>query len=1047
MNLSSLKPSACRLMIGLGLATACPAQIPCAQPQYLGGFINAPNSPGGGALSEDRPVRGPDGSLYFTLREGGTRDNGAIVRVSPAGILSTVYDFEGTINPARGSKPGGGVIFGTDGQLYGHTTGGGSGSKGTLFRCTTSGTVTTLHNFTGTSSTPSPIGSLCQAADGNFYGMTQVGGAIFNAGTVFRLTPAGGFTEIAAFTGSSVTVSALEGARPQGSLVERVEGGVSWLYGVLGESGGSSNGRIFKFALPAAGATTATLLPVVRFSGSTGSFKGAIPSSGLTLAPNDTLYGTTSGGGTYGYGTVYAISPQGNFSTVFEFGAPGTTAGLEPNSAPVIGTDGFLYGTSSRNGGGVYRLSPTGTNSASLISYSPGGPIGQGPISLIQIPGGDLMGLSIQGGPRNRGVLFRLRGAGTAWTASMVLDFGLRSTTLEGAFPTGGLVSDGTLFYGTTEEGGSEENNARGLGTIFSMTATGQRTTLLSFTGSGAAAGQWPRATLLRTADGLLYGTTSTSGPGGGGTVFRFQPSTRQITTLATFSGQSATGGSARGSTPSAALTDGGDGFLYGTTRYGGTGSSGLGTIFKLPKAGGPLQTLADFTGTGGSIRGGEPIAGLTAFFPVPGQAATAFYGVTTRGGTGDYGTLFRITPSGTYTTLVEFTGSSGLYPGGNPHGTLAWKGGKLYGTTRFSGPFNYGTVFRFDPATNAFATLAQLGTSASNVWHGREALAGLTLASDGLLYGTTSSGLAESGYGTIFRLENNDSLTPVANFSGFDKAGVLPGSAPPASGLTAAPDGDLYGTAYSGGPGNGTLFKIGIGTKLATLTPLMLGNGSARLRGYIMPNSTGTTVGFELVPTEELPFGPPDYFPLSGTFNGEAEFSFNVSGLQAGVPYLVRAVSSGPCGNLQAGWLEFTRSPVYPSWKSVYFDQAATTPSIAGDGADPDNDRIPNLIEFMTGTSPLLSSGPALESSIGYAPSGQRRLNFSYFRRENADAGETLTVQTSQDLITWQTITAAGGSEQKAAGPVSNGDGFQWQGWVPATGSRRYLRLKATRP
>jgi hypothetical protein len=81
-----------------------------------------------------------------------------------------------------------------------------------------------------------------------------------------------------------------------------------------------------------------------------------------------------------------------------------------------------------------------------------------------------------------------------------------------------------------------------------------------------------------------------------------------------------------------------------------------------------------------------------------------------------------------------------------------------------------------------------------------------------------------------------------------------------------------------------------------------------------------------------------------------------------------------------------------------------------------------------------------APENHGGGALSGKRPVQGP----ENADAGETLSVQTSQDSITSQSITASGGSAQKTAGPVSLGDAFQWLGGVPATGSRRSLRLKA---
>ena len=184
------------------------AQIPCVVPESLGGFVSAPHSPGDLGLNEARPVETADGTLYFTLHRGGARYNGSIVKVLPSGAMSTVYDFEDTVAPPRGHSPGGTLTLGTDGNLYGHTPGGGAASKGTLFRCTPAGVLTTLHSFSGTSSSPAPVGALLQAVDGNFYGMTNVGGVANNAGTVFRVTPGGAFTELVAFTGTNATDAA-----------------------------------------------------------------------------------------------------------------------------------------------------------------------------------------------------------------------------------------------------------------------------------------------------------------------------------------------------------------------------------------------------------------------------------------------------------------------------------------------------------------------------------------------------------------------------------------------------------------------------------------------------------------------------------------------------------------------------------------------------------------------------------------------------------------------------------------------------------------------
>ena len=1019
------------------------AQIPCVVPESLGGFVSAPHSPGDLGLNEARPVETADGTLYFTLHRGGARYNGSIVKVLPSGAMSTVYDFEDTVAPPRGHSPGGTLTLGTDGNLYGHTPGGGAASKGTLFRCTPAGVLTTLHSFSGTSSSPAPVGALLQAVDGNFYGMTNVGGVANNAGTVFRVTPGGAFTELVVFTGTNATDAAAEGARPVGSLVERTEGGVTYLYGLLSESGSPSFGKVFRFPLPAGAAGTVTPQTVVRFTGEGGSFKGSRPRSGLSKAADGTLYGVTSQGGFYGYGTLYRITTAGSFDSLFEWPPDFTTAGGEPFTAPVLAADGWIYGATRRNGGSIYRISTAGTNPSVLITSSAGGPMGLGPVGLMQTSGGDLQGLSEQGGPRNLGVLFRLRGAGTSWTTAQILEFGQRSTSLEGAFPVGGLAAEGGLFYGTTEKGGNELNAGNGYGTIFSMTPSGQRTTVVSFSSTGAVPGLWPRASLLPTGDGWLYGTTSGGGEGGKGTVFRYRPSTNTFQSLAWFSGPAASGGGAKGEEPNGALIGGGDGWLYGTTRYGG--ATGNGTVFRIPQAGGAVQTLAEFTGFSGSTLGGRPMCGLTAEFPQSFQPATAFYGVTTVGGIPDRGTLFRITPGGMLTTLVQFTGGSGAHPGGEPLGQLAWKDDWLYGTTRSDGLLGYGTVFKYQPSTGTRTVLVSMGGTGGTGWHGRYPIAGLTMASDGLLYGTTSSGIDNSAYGTVFRLEANDGLTGVLDFRSYGTNTLLPGNMPTQGGLYAAEDGDLYGFTNQDGPGNGTVFRLRLGSKVGTLPPVNLGS-AVQLRGYVVPNGNVVQLGFEVVPVEEIGFEPYDYY-AAGTTNLEAEYSQNATGFIPGASYYIRGVITGPCGMVKSAWVEYRHGTVYESWKARHFGADATTPSKAGDAADPDRDGIPNLAEFMTGSTPVRSDPSPLSVSI-VTPGGQRRLRFTYFRRENANSGEMMIVQASTDLQNWVSLAAAGGTEQKSPGPISNGEAsvYQWEGNVPAAGERIWVRLKATR-
>jgi uncharacterized repeat protein (TIGR03803 family) len=253
----------------------------------------------------------------------------------------------------------------------------------------------------------------------------------------------------------------------------------------------------------------------------------------------------------------------------------------------------------------------------------------------------------------------------------------------DGAFPQAGLVqaSDGNL-YGTASEGGT--NN---LGTVFRINATGVLTTLYSFTGRD---GDYPVAGLVQASDGNLYGTTQLGGTnylGSWGTVFRITTN-GALTTLYSFTnGQD-------GAYPAAGLVQASDGNLYGTTQYGGTNNDG--TVFRFT-TNGVLTPLYSFTG---GNDGDNPEAGLV-------QAGDGnLYGTTTYGGIKNgifgYGTIFRITTSGTLTPLYPFTNA---YDGNHPvAGLVQANDGNLYGTTAGGGTNGFGAVFELTlspPALN----------------------------------------------------------------------------------------------------------------------------------------------------------------------------------------------------------------------------------------------------------------------------------------------------------------------------------------------------------
>jgi uncharacterized repeat protein (TIGR03803 family) len=379
-------------------------------------------------------------------------------------------------------------------------------------------------------------------------------------------------------------------------------------------------------------------------------------------------------------------------------------------------------------------------------------------------------------------------------------------------------------LYGTTEFGG-----AYNAGTVFQIAPSGTLTTLYSFCSqSGCTDGEDPNAGLVQATNGDIYGTTYIGGESslcipsyGCGTVFRITPS-GTLTTLYSFCSQS---GCTDGEEPYAGLVQATNGDLYGTTYEGGANCvsyGGCGTVFKITP-GGTLTTLYSFCSRSGCTDGQYPYAGLI-------QATNGdFYGTTWAGGAGASGTVFKITPSGTLTTLYSFCSQSGCTDGYSPYaGLIQATSGDFYGTTYYGGANgNYGTVFKMTPSgtlTTLYSFCSQSGCT-----DGEEPYAGLVQATNGDLYGTTYAGGESSlcifshGCGTVFQITPSGTLTTLYNFCS-QSSGCTDGLEPYA-GLVQATNGDLYGTTYQGGaagtPGGceqpygcGTVFSLSVGLR-----------------------------------------------------------------------------------------------------------------------------------------------------------------------------------------------------------------------------------------
>jgi uncharacterized repeat protein (TIGR03803 family) len=281
---------------------------------------------------------------------------------------------------------------------------------------------------------------------------------------------------------------------------------------------------------------------------------------------------------------------------------------------------------------------------------------------------------------------------------------------------------------------------------------------------------------------------------------------------------------------------------LYGTSSNGGI--NGVGTVFKITPEG-KLTTLYSFCAQTNCTDGANPAAGL---IQVPNGD---FYGTTGGGGTSDAGTVFKITPKGVLTTLHRFSGTDGNTP---VAGLVRATNGGFYGTTVFGGVYGDGTVFKIT-AAGVLSTLYSF-CALTKCADGANPSAGLTLASDGNLYGTTSGGFIlglNNGYGTVFKITPGGKLTTLHSFHVTDGVG-------PVGGLVQATNGNFYGTTPEGPGASGSLFRLSVGLRPFVETQPVSGKVGAPvtilgtdLTGATGVSFNGTAATFKIVSKSEI--------------------------------------------------------------------------------------------------------------------------------------------------------------------------------------------------
>ncbi len=386
--------------------------------------------------------------LYGTAAGGGSSDNGMVFAVNTDGTgFTNLHSF---------AANDGGVVYAglilSGNKLFGTASVGGSMENGTVFAVNTNGTgFSVLHNFAEVSPYPDltnsggafPLGEL--VLEGNtLYGTASRGGSS-GWGTVFAVKTNGtGFTNLHSFTslfGPGPSTNS-DGARPIAGLV--VSGDT--LYGVAGSGGSSGNGTVFKLNTNGTGFTTLHSFAPLSGPYPPTNSDGALPLGKLILSGN-TLYGTTSGGGSSGNGTLFAINTDGTgFTKLHNFAA------FPPVPGPSTNSDGA------------------------------------GPSGGLILSGNTLFGTAAYGGSMGSGTMFAINTDGSGFIN--LFNFAATSppnlANSTGFGPAGGLILSGNTLYGTARQGGSLT-----YGTVFSLTLPSPPQLTIIRSGANAVL-RWP---------------------------------------------------------------------------------------------------------------------------------------------------------------------------------------------------------------------------------------------------------------------------------------------------------------------------------------------------------------------------------------------------------------------------------------------------------------------------------------------------------------------------------------------------------------------------
>ncbi|WP_420582960.1 choice-of-anchor tandem repeat GloVer-containing protein [Reichenbachiella sp.] len=686
---------------------------------------------------------GQSTEIWGVTSEGGLGDLGTIYKTDENGLnVEVVHSFMGT----DGLRPYtyGGPMLASDNKIYGATAYGGTNGKGVIFSFDpTTKVYEKLYDFDDASGW-FVYARLTQGANGKLYGTTSSGGSN-SQGTLFEfdlLTKI--FTKLHDFDDE-------DGRSSYGELIEVDE----VLYGMTYKGGTSGVGVIFKYDF------TDGYSAIYEFTSTTSD--GANPFGGL-LYDEGRFLGLTSAGGVNGKGCIFEFDLNDGYTQLHDFD---DTNGSSPKGTLVKADNGNFYGMTQSGGGAILGVSGVIFEYAPELEvpfsklYDLHNETGDYPYGSLIADGGNLYGVTYYGSgyyeddvfveDHDRGSVFKFEISGNTFTKLYKGDVWPGIGTFTG---TPLLYND--KLYGFASNGYPSYSVMYSYDLMDSEVAVEHKFVALE--------GEGPRARLIQASNKKIYGTTTFGGEYGDGVIFEYDPFADTHTALHSFD--------EAGGQPYGGLTEMSDGIFFGATYNGG--ANGDGALFRYTLETNTFEKFHDFNEE--EAIGDQAISSLV-------ELDGLLYGTTSFAGTNGGGSIYSVDPNTLEVTVRhEFDGISYVT------GDLVPHDGKLYGT-------GYDEIFKFDPADDSYTSIGTLPSGSSTNK--------LILASNGRWYGTAYSGGTNSS-GVLFEFDEEEGDVSIK----FNFDGVNHGKNP--RGGMIELEGVLYGTTYSGGANSnyGTFFK-----------------------------------------------------------------------------------------------------------------------------------------------------------------------------------------------------------------------------------------------